>query len=306
MLVSSDTIGGGVSTSRSTLIDSSITAIGRGIVVNRGAVATLYNTQVVGTPGGSSGIVGGGQGATLVGGSLALYNGSIVTGEQNGVTMVSERENTNWSPSLLINNSTVEGITASGVVVDNIDGYNSVAAAINVVNGGNIIGGNGTLLEVNKANQSDLTVDNSQLRGNVSVADSAQATVILQNKASLTGALIGVNRFTLDNASLTGQVVGRVGKTLDGVVQNNSTVTGDMTNIHTLLVDSSLVIGSIGGDGSVESELTLQNRASFTGGVNDINQMNITGGASWILTGNAATNNLLIKGFGEQRNRKCT
>ncbi|MFL1547335.1 hypothetical protein [Pseudomonas sp. O39] len=89
-------------------------------------------------------------------------------------------------------------------------------------------------------------------------------------------------------------------------MQNNSTVTGDMTNIHTLLVDSSLVIGSIGGDGSVESELTLQNRASFTGGVNDINQMNITGGASWILTGNAATNNLLIKGFGEQRNRKCT
>ncbi|MDO7897846.1 autotransporter outer membrane beta-barrel domain-containing protein [Pseudomonas citrulli] len=181
--------------------------------------ATGGSTAVVS----DSEIIGGRVGAVLSAGSqLILEAGSSVTGSNtNGIGVqsfggkISATDSTivgglngvylfadlNLSPdnSLVLNNTHVEGLTGSAIVVDGQTQTNAERVNIQVDNGSTLVGGNGKLVEVVNGSSLSFQADNSQLVGDIIVEAGSSADVLLDHSATLTGRLENVQGLTINN-----------------------------------------------------------------------------------------------------------
>ncbi|WP_232786938.1 autotransporter outer membrane beta-barrel domain-containing protein [Pseudomonas monteilii] len=92
----------------------------------------------------------------------------------------------------------VEGQDGSAIVVGN-PALGPAEADILVAGGSTLQGSNGALLEVTGSSTARMTVDNSQLVGDVRVEEGSSASLTLDNHASLTGRLENVAGLTLSN-----------------------------------------------------------------------------------------------------------
>ncbi|WQG58035.1 hypothetical protein RHM66_25095 [Pseudomonas sp. RTB3] len=76
---------------------------------------------------------------------------------------------------------------------------NGTHADIQVLNGSNLLSGNGDLLQVANNSTANMNVDNSSLFGDVRIGAGSTGTVQLNNNASLTGQLFNVKQLDVNS-----------------------------------------------------------------------------------------------------------
>jgi outer membrane autotransporter protein len=175
--------------SRASVTDSVITGGMTGVEV--GSLGDLTLTRAVVT------------GSNAVGTGLQLSTGtasataSTIRGGAEGVLFLPG--STAGMPSRLVLDSTlVQGQTGSAIVIDDF-GLAPILATIEVNNGSTLVGGNGTILEINGTSTANMTVDNSHLVGDVVASSGATANITLQNQSTLTGRLDNVSQLTVNS-----------------------------------------------------------------------------------------------------------
>lgn len=209
--------------SKVTATDSIVTGVGRGISATFNSDITLSNTKIMGSGSGVGDGLEGGVGMTLFGATAKLVNGSNVTGDNRGIVMASDQFANSNKVTLNVDGSTVAGKNGSAILVT--DGATpDTRAEINISNGATLTGGNGIILEIEKASAANFNVNNSHLVGDVVVEAGSTANLDLQNSASLTGTITNATSLTIDKSSLW-------------VMEDNSTVgklnlKGGMVNLR--------------------------------------------------------------------------
>ena len=203
--------------SNATIQGSNITGTGTGLSLGnaaanpQGSTATVTGSTISG--GNVGAVVGGlsqldlnqtvltGTNANSFG--LQLANGrvsataSTIRGGLNGIVMTTD-QTVSTPGSLVLDGTTVQGLTGAAIVVNDF-GLPATTAEIHVGNGSTLIGGNGKILEVKGSSTANMTVDNSQLVGDVIADAGATANVTLQNQATLTGRLENVANLAINN-----------------------------------------------------------------------------------------------------------
>lgn len=240
--------------SKALVTDSNISGGNNGGLVSFFSELILQGTDVTGTNAGSRGL-------EIFSGKVSA-TASTITGQQNGVRLRAEAATT--SPGTLTLDSThVEGITGSAIVVG-VDPSLPVTANIAVNNGSTLVGGNGTLLEVNASSTANMTVDNSHLVGDVAVEAGSTANLTLQNQATLTGRLENVDSLAV-NSQAQWAMVG------DGQV-NNLSLNGGSVKFGDGATFNTLTVGNLSGSG------TFLMNVDFSQAQSDF--LNVTGNAT--------------------------
>ncbi|MBT2341803.1 MULTISPECIES: autotransporter outer membrane beta-barrel domain-containing protein [Pseudomonas] len=203
--------------SNATIQGSNITGTGTGLSLGnvagslQGSAATVTGSTISG--GNVGALVGGlsqldldqtvltGTNANSFG--LQLANGrvsataSTIRGGLNGIVMTTD-QNVSTPGRLVLDGTTVQGQTGSAILVNDF-GLPATTADIHVGNGSTLIGGNGRILEVKGSSTANMTVDNSQLVGDVVADSGATANITLQNQATLTGRLENVANLAINS-----------------------------------------------------------------------------------------------------------
>ncbi len=182
--------------------NSFVSGIARGINVTNDALLDLSNTQVeglAGTPGAD--LIPGGVGVVVAGANARIRENSVVSGDNNGIVIFSATTGAaNKESNLLLDRSTVIGREGSAIKVTRDRTEEKVN--IQIDNGSVLIGGNGVILEVADQATADVSVNNSQLDGNIVVDDGSHLDLALANHASLTGTITNASSLALDGTSI--------------------------------------------------------------------------------------------------------
>ncbi|ETF07238.1 autotransporter outer membrane beta-barrel domain-containing protein [Pseudomonas moraviensis] len=238
--------------STATVTGSTLTGGFSGAAITSLSTLNLVDSRVEGTDADSVGL-------ELYGGNVNISAASEVIGELDGIIF---GEDTVLNPSdvtaqsvLKIDGSTVQGRTGAAIKVD-FATPDDQPVLIEIANRSNLISGNGNIVEVIDGAAARFQIDDSQLTGNVAVADGGTAAVFLQNNASLDGNLINVDSVSLDTRSI---------------------LTGDI-------------------QGSGTGVVMLDNDSILHGSVIGVSAMSIGRGAEWNLVGNNSLSNLEMQG----------
>lgn len=176
---------GGTDGSTVTVINSSVSGADYGITAGAFSKVNLDGARVQSTSAAGTGLLLGNADASV-------RNNSVIVGGRNGVNMIAD--GTSGRPnSLILDGSTVQGKTGSAILV-NPALNNNTPSDIQVLNGSNLIGGNGVLLEVGNNSVANMNVDRSTLVGDVRIGAGSTGTVQLNNNAVLTGQLFNVKQ----------------------------------------------------------------------------------------------------------------
>jgi len=258
--------------SNATIQGSNITGTGTGLSLGnatgslQGSAATVTGSTISG--GNVGALVGGlsqldlnqtvltGTNANSFG--LQLANGrvsataSTIRGGLNGIVMTTD-QNVSTPGRLVLDGTTVQGQTGSAIVVNDF-GLPATTADIHVGNGSTLIGGNGRILEVKGSSTANMTVDNSQLVGDVVADGGATANVTLQNQATLTGRLENVANLAINSQAQWNMVDnGAVGNlSMDGGSIKFGSPTefyklsvGDLSGNGTFIMDANFATGQV-------------------------------------------------------------
>lgn len=140
-----------------------------------------------------------GVGVRSFGGKISATD-STITGGLNGVSLLPD-QNLSADNALILENSRVEGLNGSAIVIDGQSQTNSERVNIEVNNGSTLVGGNGKLLEVNNGAGANFSAANSHLVGDIVVQAGSSANVLLDQSATLTGRLENVENLSINNDS---------------------------------------------------------------------------------------------------------
>lgn len=175
--------------STATVSDSYVEGARGGALISAESTLVLHNSTLVGT--------GTAAAADMFDNATLSAEGSRLQGAQNGLRILSAQAQPGTATVSLVG-SHVEGQDGSAIVVG-IPALGPAEADILVAGGSTLQGSNGTLLEVMGSSTARMTVDNSQLVGDVRVEEGSSASLTLDNHASLTGRLENVAGLTLSN-----------------------------------------------------------------------------------------------------------
>lgn len=218
------------------------------------------------------------------GASVTVSNGSTIRGGHSGFSFFLANTSADENGTLLVDASTVEGVVGSAVHVSSgSTGSLTTAASILVRNGGQLKGGNGNILTVEKGladflPTANLAVESSTLSGNVVALDGATANVTLRNGGRINGTFNAVNRTLVDDGGywqLTGsstvaslEVLGSGTVALgDGSTFNTLDVAGNFTGNDGMILFNTVLAGDnaatdkliIGGDTSGSANVRVNN-----------------------------------------------
>ncbi|MBH1529546.1 autotransporter outer membrane beta-barrel domain-containing protein [Stenotrophomonas maltophilia] len=221
--------------------NSQISGIGLGISVfaapGQRALLNLDRTQVTGTLNGSANPALNGNGIVAFERSdIVVGNGSVVTGEQNGIYAVGSSTSAG-SSTVVIDASKVEGKSGAALIVGapRNPAFPDTDIQFTARNGAELIGGNGNLLEVTAAAANvGFTVDNSKLTGNIINTGGSTVNVALNNNATLLGATQNITSMAVDNARW--QLSGNSSTGALSLGSGGEIALGDGSAFHTLNV----------------------------------------------------------------------
>lgn len=200
--------GNSESSSSVTVTNSQIDVTGRGANMLAGSQLTLNNTIIRGRDDGMTAyVLNGGVGLSMFGGSVTADN-STLHGDKSALVILAERDAAvDWKSQVVLNNSTLISENGSAIVVDSLSPLFPKATADILISGNSSIrAGNGTLMEVNKGASASLTVDGSQLQGDIRADTASTATLAMRNGALLEGNMLNLKSVAMDNASLVGNI----------------------------------------------------------------------------------------------------
>jgi autotransporter family porin len=302
--LTNSTTGGGLVGSTANITNSQITGLGAGISVfaapGQRATLNLNGSQVIGQASSTglpalrgSGIV------AFEGADILVGNGSVVTGDANGIYVASSDTTRNAS-TVVIDASRVEGKAGSALLVGpGRAGSPDPDIQFTVRNGAQLVGSNGNLLEVTVPSANvGFTVDNSKLTGNIINTAGSTVDVALNNSATLLGATQNITSMAVDNArwqlggnSSTGTLsLGNGGEIAlgDGSAFHTLNVAGNFTGNGGTLAFNTVLAGDdaatdkliIGGDTSGTANVRVNNVGGAGAQTNQGIQLIQVGGAS--------------------------
>ncbi|WP_296268788.1 autotransporter outer membrane beta-barrel domain-containing protein [Pseudomonas sp. UBA6562] len=204
-----------------------------------------------------------GVGADLFDGVINATAGSRIVGGLNGVRFRGGSGLSTQTGSLSLDASHVESLTGSAIAVGT-SGAAPTSADIDVRNGSTLKGGNGTLIEVGAVGTATITVSDSHLLGDIVVADGGNATLTLENQATLKGRLENLDRLALNSGSQWTLVDNA--QVNDLAMAGGSVAFGEPGEFRTLQV------GNLSGNG------TFVMNADFADGQSDL--LDVTGTAT--------------------------
>lgn len=210
--------------SRATVIGATLSGTNRGALVSTLSDLHLEGATLIGS--GASG-----RGLEVIGNGRATAYGSTISGQMNGIRLLAD--SVGAKGDLTLDSTHVKGVDGAAIAV----GMPGLAgqATIKVGNGSTLVGGNGRLMEVATGSTADLTVDNSQLTGDVVVEQGGAASLTLQNRASLTGRLENVAQLAV-NSQARWNMVGD-GQIANLVMDGGSIRFGEAADYYRLSVD---------------------------------------------------------------------
>jgi len=278
--------------SAATVVNSTLSGVGRSVVVSFESQLGLSNTVIDNTANGS----GVGVGILMLDGLVEMENNTRVTGAVNGVQMGREIIPTSaGTGSLSVDGSTITGVSGSAILVAPLtSGGRATEAQIDVFNGSTLQGGNGLSIEVRGTSNVEVTVDQSRLIGGIFIEDGATATVALDHQSSLSGDVTNLADLSLNNGStLSGNLTGTTNLNVD----NNSSITGNVDDVVNFTLGGN---SSVSGNISNVADLSLNNGSSLSGNLigttnlNVDNNSRITGNVddvvNFTLAGNSSVN----------------
>lgn len=269
---------------------SDIAANGRGIALSgTDSTLALINTTVAGYDNHGSGEYDGGVGGTIFEGVLTAES-SHISGDQNGLHMVLNENGA--TTKAMLSNTTVSGGNGSAIVMGTISnsyGKGDIDLAIN--DGSQLSAGNGTLVEAINGITANITVNNSQLAGNIIADQTSGINAALSNQASFSGNMENVNTLSVNNSVVTGDI--NLKETGPGQVNlsDQARVSGNINNIKALNADNTTLSGQLNATaGDNGSHASLVNDSVVQGGLNnfhtvEMNNSQLTGN----VIGNAST-----------------
>lgn len=162
---------------------STISGLNLGVQVGPGAALDLHDSTVTSANG---------RGILMFNGKVQAQGG-LISGGLVGISL--------WHDTTRpggINQIELDGTRVVGQSGAAIELRPDATATILIANGTTLSGGNGNLIE-SGAGTADVTVDNSQLTGDMVAAQEGTLNLTLQNNASLTGRLTNVDRLAVDS-----------------------------------------------------------------------------------------------------------
>lgn len=167
-----------------------ITGVTGGALVSAFSVLNLSDSDLIGTGATSYGL-------RLSSGQANAQN-STITGGGEGVVINSD-PNRVQPATLNLENTTVQGISGSAILVNHANAEDS-PSAITLTNS-RLLSGNGTLLDVRGGADASLAVNDSTLKGDIVTEQGSIARLTLQNNSTLTGQLQNVQSATINDSS---------------------------------------------------------------------------------------------------------
>jgi len=139
----------------------------------------------------------------------ATFHDSYIKGGNHGILISGEATGDGRSHGqLYLSNTVVESEVGAAILVDDFDVPARIDATIVIANGSQLNGANGKLIQAGYETyhedpfQLNVTVDNSQLTGDLDFHDRVESDVTITNHGSVTGRMIGVDKLTLaDNGA---------------------------------------------------------------------------------------------------------
>ena len=246
------------------------------------AVLNLTNSTVVGTGATSYGV--------QLGGATLSATGSTITGEQDGVQIVTDNTGVNAS-TVTLNNTRVTGGTGSAIVVGS-SGSTGTVATINVSGNSELVGGDGSVLRAINRSTANFNVDGSTLTGKVIAETGSTVALLMQNAATLNGNLQNVTQSRFDTGStLNGNVQAVAGTAAMVSLDNGSAINGNIDNVFSLsLNNGSSMTGDVLTD--TNGSVLLDNASVLTGQINNSANLNINNSAQWVMTGDSTVQQL--------------
>lgn len=199
----------------------------------------------------------------LFDGSVSASDSSLISGGRDGILVRDGSGQTDAKATIVLDNSRVEGLDGSAIAVGRGAGR-AASAQIDVLNGSTLSASNGVLVNVADAATASLRVSDSQLLGDIVVAEGGTANVMLENAATLTGRLENVAQVAIDSGA-EWAMVGNAA--VEQLTMNGGRVSfGNIGEFHTL------TLGSLSGNGTFVMD------ADFASGQHDF--LDITGNAT--------------------------
>ncbi|VVE80052.1 autotransporter outer membrane beta-barrel domain-containing protein [Pandoraea sputorum] len=233
-----------------TITNSTVSGVQFGATVGTKGTLTITNSTLTstGTTAFLAGLANFDSTLVVTGGSVSGLNGIWVSTGTNGVTSTTTLSGTqvtgNGGPGILIQpQPTVPGPRT--VTVD-------------IENGTTITGSDGNVIKAVGDMTSNVSVDNSQLTGNVTGDGTAVVNLTLQNNASLTGSLVNLNSLAVNSG---GKWILTANNTVPTVTMNAGTIDISGTAAGTGTYHT-LTLGTLSGNGEF---LMGTNIAAHTG-----------------------------------------
>ncbi|HGM5582743.1 TPA: autotransporter outer membrane beta-barrel domain-containing protein [Pseudomonas putida] len=257
--------------------NSFVSGTGRGINVTGNGSLDLANTRVEGrAPAPGADRIPGGVGIVIAGGTATIRERSQVVGDKNGVAIFTGTFLGDVTESnLVLDQSSVTGREGSAIrVMTHLNP--EVPVNIQINNGTTLKGGNGVILELDELAQANVSVNASQLVGDVVAHQGAILDLSLANHASLTGTITNADKLAIDDSSLwtlTGD------SSVNNLTLNNGTVNlrgtegssgfnrlqlGELSGSGTFVLGADLTTGrgdfvDVSGKASGEHHLLVEN-----------------------------------------------
>ncbi|VVE73058.1 putative autotransporter [Pandoraea captiosa] len=221
-----------------TVTNSTVSGVQFGASVGTKGTLTFNNSTVSssGTAQFDSGIANFDSTLVVNGGAVSGRNGIWIATGDNGI-----------SSTTTLSGTTVTGTGGPGILIQaqpTIPGPRPVT--LNIENGTTITGSDGNIINSIGDFTSTVTVDNSQLTGNVTGDGTGVIDLTLRNNASLTGALVNVNSLAVNSGGkwvLTGNGSVPTVTMNGGTIDISGTAAGTGT-FHTL------TLGTLSGNGA--------------------------------------------------------
>ena len=137
--------------------------------------------------------IDGGVGLVVYNGTAELLDGTYVQGQTDGIVLVGDPRGGTGEDAgrhLVIDGSTVEGLAGAAVAV-RLDVPRANTADISVLNGGRLLSGKGTAIDIEAGTMANVSIATSTVEGDISAASGAAANVTLGTGGILRGGMNG-------------------------------------------------------------------------------------------------------------------
>lgn len=259
--------------SKATVTSSVLNANGRGFSTSTlNSFLVLNDSVVTGKDDGLTNQFGGGIGGTVFDGTVQASN-STITGDKLGLMLLLDEDES--QPVAILNNTHIISNNGSAILAGARSGYSTGVIGVQINAGSVLTAGNGTLVEVINGNTLNLSIDDSDLNGNLIADQTSNLNAVLSNNAALHGNIENLNTLVADKSELEGNIAFKQDSV--GLVQlkNNAKIQGDINGVNKLEASNSSITGNINPEDTRPADVALRDNSIINGDVRNINTLTL-------------------------------